>query len=237
MDAVEETNTKIIATIGPATLNFEIFQKLVDAGIDYIRINTAYGDENQYKTILENLNNAVKHKSVKAIFDLKGEQYIPFALKNDVYMYALSFAEDKEQIAKMRILLHESFLISKIESKKGVENFDEILSASDGIMIARGDLGVAESLEKVPPMQKDFTNKAKVKDKFLITATEMLLSMVDHAEPTRAEVSDVANAVFDNSSAVMLSEETAIGKYPIETVTMMRKIIVEAEKWQYNHQY
>jgi pyruvate kinase len=137
----------------------------------------------------------------------------------------------------MRSLLPETFLISKIESKRGVENFDEILAASDGIMIARGDLGVAESLEKVPPMQKDFTNKAKVKDKFLITATEMLLSMVDNPEPTRAEVSDVANAVFDNSSAVMLSEETAIGKYPVETVIMMRKIIVEAEKWQYSHQY
>lgn len=237
MDAVEETNTKIIATIGPATLNFEIFQKLIDAGVDYIRINTAYGDEDQYTKILENLNNAVKHKSVKAIFDLKSEQYIPFALRHDVFMYALSFVENREQIAKMRSLLHESFLISKIESKKGVENFDEILAASDGIMIARGDLGVAESLEKVPPMQKDFTNKAKVKDKFLITATEMLLSMVDHPEPTRAEVSDVANAVFDNSSAVMLSEETAIGKYPVETVIMMRKIIVEAEKWQYSHQY
>jgi pyruvate kinase len=237
MYAVEEINTKIIATIGPATLDFGIFQKLVDSGIDYIRINTAYGDENQYSTILDNLNKANKHKAVKAIFDLKTEQYIPFALKHDVYMYALSFSENKEQISKMRNLLPESFLISKIESKKGVENFDEILSASDGIMIARGDLGVAESLEKVPPMQKDFTNKAKVKDKFLITATEMLLSMVDNPEPTRAEVSDVANAVFDSSSAVMLSEETAIGKYPVETVIMMRKIIVEAEKWQYSHQY
>lgn len=234
---MEETNTKIITTIGPATLDFAVFQKLIDAGIDYIRINTAYGDEQQYEIILNNLEKASKHKSVKPIFDLKGEKYIPFALKHNVYMFALSFAENKEQIAKTRMLLPESFLISKIESKKGVENFDEILASSDGIMVARGDLGVAESLEKVPPMQKDFTNKAKVKDKFLITATEMLLSMVDNPTPTRAEVSDVANAVFDNSSAVMLSEETAIGKYPVETVVMMRKIIVEAEKWQYSHQY
>lgn len=234
---MEEPNTKIIATIGPATLDFEMFQKVVDAGIDYIRINTAYGDEAQYQLILDNLERAKKHKTVKAIFDLKGEGIIPFALKNNVYMYALSFAENKEQIDKYRALLPESFLISKIESKSGVDNFDEILNASDGIMIARGDLGVAETLEKVPPMQKDFTNKAKVKDKFLITATEMLLSMVENPHPTRAEVSDVANAVFDNSSAVMLSEETAIGKYPVETVTMMRKIIVEAEKWQYSHQY
>lgn len=235
--SVEDVHTKIIATIGPATLELEKFQKLIDAGIDYIRINTAYGDEAQYTTILDNLTKVKKHKAVKAIFDLKGEGIIPFALQHDVFMYALSFAEDKEQIAKMRRLLSDSFLISKIESKRGVENFDEILAASDGIMIARGDLGKAETLEKVPPMQKDFTNKAQVKGKFLITATEMLLSMVDHPEPTRAEVSDVANAVFDNSSAVMLSEETAIGKYPVETVIMMRKILVEAEKWQYNHQY
>lgn len=235
--SVEEIHTKIIATIGPTSLDFAVFQKLVDAGIDYIRVNTAYGDKQQYQTILDNLAKAKKSKPVKAIFDLKGEEIIPFALKNNVYMYALSFSENKEQIAKMRTLLPDSFLISKIESKRGVENFDEILAASDGIMIARGDLGVAETLEKVPPMQKDFTNKAKVKDKFLITATEMLLSMVNNPEPTRAEVSDVANAVFDNSSAVMLSEETAIGKYPVETVIMMRKIIVEAEKWQYSHQY
>jgi pyruvate kinase len=234
---MEEPNTKIIATIGPATLDFEIFQKLVDQGIDFIRINTAYGDEQQYQTILDNLAKAKKYKSVKAIIDLKGVDIIPFALKNNVYVYALSFAEEKEQIDKIRKLLPEAFLISKIESKRGVENFDEILAASDGIMVARGDLGKAETLEKVPPMQKDFTNKAKVKGKFLITATEMLLTMVTNPEPTRAEVSDVANAVFDSSSAVMLSEETAIGKYPVETVIMMKKIIIEAEKWQYNHQY
>ncbi len=234
---MEEIHTKIIATVGPATLDFTVFQKLVDAGIDYIRINTAYGDEKQYQTILDNLAKANKSKAIEPIFDLKGEEIIPFALQNKVVMYALSFAETKEQIAKYHSLLPNAFLVSKIESKKGVENFDEILSASDGIMIARGDLGVSETLEKVPPMQKDFTNKAKVKGKFLITATEMLLSMVNNPEPTRAEVSDVANAVFDSSSAVMLSEETAIGKYPVETVQMMRKIIVEAEKWQYSHQY
>ena len=99
-------------------------------------------------------------------------------------------------------------------------------------MVARGDLGTAVSLEKVPPLQKEFTIKTLEKGKFLVTATEMLLSMVNNPLPTRAEVSDVANAVFENSSAVMLSEETAIGKYPVNAVRMMRKIIVEAEKWK-----
>lgn len=234
---MEPINTKIIATIGPASLELSVLQQLIDTGIDYVRINTAYGDENQYLTILHNLEQAKKSKPVKVIFDLKGEGKIPFAKTHGIDMFALSFAESKEHIEKFRQLLPNSFLIAKIESKEGVEHFDEILSASDGVMVARGDLGIAETLEKVPPMQKDFTNKAKVKGKFLITATEMLLSMVDHPEPTRAEVSDVANAVFDASSAVMLSEETAIGKYPVESVVMMRKVIVEAEKWQYNHQY
>src|SRR3982750_3706980 len=91
---MEDINTKIIATIGPASLNFEVFQKLVNAGIDYIRINTAYGDEQQYQIILDNLAKAKKTKTVKAIFDLKGEEIIPFAQKNNVYMYAVSFAEN-----------------------------------------------------------------------------------------------------------------------------------------------
>jgi len=121
-------------------------------------------------------------------------------------------------------------IISKIESKKGVENFDEILNASWGTMIARGDLGEAVSLEKVPCLQRNLTKKTIEKNKFLIVATEMLLSMTENKKPTRAEVSDVANAVFDGASAVMLSEETAIGKNPIESVVYMRKIIEDAEK-------
>ena len=112
---MEDIHTKIIATIGPASLDFNIFQQLVDAGIDYIRINTAYGNEEQYTTILDNLAKAKKQKSVRAIFDLKGEETIAFAKKNNISMFALSFAETKEQITKMRLLLPESFLISKIE--------------------------------------------------------------------------------------------------------------------------
>ena len=122
-------------------------------------------------------------------------------------------------------------VIAKIESRLGVENFEKILAVSDGIMVARGDLGRAVPVERVPPLLKEFTRKTWEAGKFLITATEMLLSMVEKSEPTRAEVSDVANAIFEHSSAVMLSEETAIGKYPVESVKMMRRIIAEAEKW------
>jgi len=229
--------TKIIATIGPASLDAKIFQDLITEGIDYIRINTAYGDERQYDSILNNLKSSQTQRKVQAILDIKDLSKLGYALKYDIKTIALSFIETPSQIEEVRKQIPDAFIISKIESRIGVKNFNAILDASDGIMVARGDLGKSVSLEKVPPLQKEFTHETLEKGKFLITATEMLLSMVNNPEPTRAEVSDVANAVFDHSSAVMLSEETAIGKYPVEAVRMMRKIIEEAEKWnsQHNH--
>lgn len=223
--------TKIIATIGPATLSTQVFQQLVDTGIDYIRINTAYGDTAQYDQMLTNLKNC-GDSHIQVIYDLKQTEKLEYAINNNLKHIAVSFVQDAQDVAKVRELFPEAFIIAKIESKQGVNNFDAILATSDGIMVARGDLGKAVSLEKVPPLQKEFTHKTLKAGKFLITATEMLLSMADNPQPTRAEVSDVANAVFDNSSAVMLSEETAIGKYPVEAVSMMRKIIKEAEAWQ-----
>lgn len=226
-----DVRTKIIATIGPSSLEYSVLEKLVEEGIDFIRINTSYGDHEQYDLILGNLSSVPKKKEIRTILDIKSMKAIDYALKNDIKVIALSFAEEPHQVEKIRQEVPDAFVISKIESERGVENFDAILDASDGIMVARGDLGVAVSLEKVPPLQKEFTIKTLKKGKFLVTATEMLLSMVDNPKPSRAEVSDVANAVFDNSSAVMLSEETAIGRHPVETVRMMRKIIYEAERW------
>lgn len=223
--------TKIIATIGPATLDFDAFQKIVYEGIDYLRINSSYGDYEQYDAILKNLEQAEKSKNIEIILDIKKLDHLEYAKIHNIRHVALSFAESIDQIKEVRSIIDDCFLISKIESKEGVSNFDSLLDHSDGTMVARGDLGEAVSLEKVPPLQKDFTIKTLAKGKFLVTATEMLLSMVNDSTPTRAEVSDVANAVFDFSSAVMLSEETAIGKFPVESVSYMRKIIEEAEKW------
>jgi pyruvate kinase len=223
--------TKIIATIGPATLDFQVFQKIVNEGIDFIRINTSYGNIEQYNLILENLNKSVKQTEIKVIFDIKNMNILKYAKENNLTHIALSFAESQNQIAEIKSIISGAFIISKIESEAGVKNFNSILENSDGIMVARGDLGEAVSLEKVPPLQKDFTFKTLNKSKFLITATEMLLSMTNNPKPTRAEVSDVANAVCDYSTAVMLSEETAIGHYPIESVSYMRRIITEAENW------
>lgn len=229
---MEDSKTKIIATIGPATLDFSVFQELVIAGIDYIRINTAYGDTAQYDLILENRRKLPDHRHIPVVFDIKHEDIMDYFVEKRLEIVALSFTERAAQIERIRQKAPNAFVIAKIESKEGVKHFDEILEAADGIMVARGDLGKAESLEKVPPLQKTFTRKTLEKGKFLVTATEMLLSMTTNPQPTHAEVSDVANAVFDGTSAVMLSEETAIGKYPVETVYFMRRIIEEAERWK-----
>ncbi len=122
-------------------------------------------------------------------------------------------------------------LISKVENWNAVHNIDEIVDLSDGIMVARGDLGVEIDIEKVPIIQKDLIKRCLKKGKPVITATQMLETMINNPLPTRAEVSDVANACFDLTSSVMLSGETAIGKYPLLTVEIMKKILIETEQY------
>lgn len=223
--------TNVIATIGPASMDKEILIKLVNEGVDVIRINTSYGDAEQYKTILQNLLKVDPDNRVKKMLDIKSEEILSFCDENKMDLIAVSFAETKEQIENIKNQHPNCVVISKIESVKGVSNYSEILDASDGVMIARGDLSTAVTIEKVPAYQKKFTREALSKNKYVIAATEMLLSMTEKPYPTNAEVSDVANAVFDGVNAVMLSEETAIGKYPVEAVKMMEKVITEAENF------
>ena len=228
-----ERKTQIIATVGPATLEFENFKNIVDEGVDIIRFNSAYGDEKQYNIFLEYLSKI--DKEVKILFDIRTLETLKnfsFSGKNPD-MIALSFTESAEQIKELKKMMPDSKSIAKIETKIGIDNFNEILEESWGVMVARGDLGKTKSIERVPCLQKFLTRKTLEKNKFLIVATEMLLSMVDKKEPTRAEASDVANAVFDNACAVMLSEETAIGNYPAECVRYMRILVEHAENCEH----
>ena len=160
---------------------------------------------------------------------------ILFGIENDVDFIAASFVRTKNDVTDLRKFInynsgHDIKIISKIENMEGVDNFDEILRNSDGIMIARGDMGVEVEFEKLPGLQKRFIKKCYQSGKMVITATQMLESMIKNPTPTRAEITDVANAVFDGTSAIMLSGETAMGEYPIKAVKVMAKIAQQAEK-------
>ncbi len=165
----------------------------------------------------------------------KDEEDLIFGVQMDVDFIAASFVRSKEDVIALRNFLdyhggYDIKIISKIENIEGAENVDEILEHSDGIMVARGDMGVEIEFEKLPGLQKKFIRKCYRSGKMVITATQMLESMIHSTTPTRAEITDVANAVFDGTSAIMLSGETAIGDHPELVVQVMQKIAVQAEQ-------
>jgi pyruvate kinase len=163
----------------------------------------------------------------------KDKEDLAFAIKNGVDFIAISFVRKAADVAAVKNIIAKSgnkiTVIAKLEKPEAMKNLDSIIEVSDGLMIARGDLGVEMNPEKVPILQKNIIKKANAMGKFVITATQMLDSMAEHPRPTRAEASDVANAIFDGSDALMLSRETAVGQYPVEVVNMMAKIINEVE--------
>jgi pyruvate kinase len=316
--------TKIVCTIGPASLDSETLERMIEAGMNCARINTAYGDLDRYRTVVDNVrevadvpvmldlkgpeirirtdgervvsagdvvdagfngepvsfnHNFIDHMNVgdavfvdngriRAEVTEKGEgtlrllvksggviadgkgvnvpnkqlplptlsardmKLIDFAKECEVEVLALSFTRNAEDVANLRSAADgfEGAVISKIENFEGIRNFDEILDASEGIMVARGDLGVEIEPERVPLVQKSLVRRCNQDGKTVVTATEMLESMMHQPYPTRAEVSDVANAILDGTDATMLSGETAVGKYPVESTAMMARIALETEK-------
>jgi pyruvate kinase len=168
----------------------------------------------------------------------KDREDLAFALKHGANYIAVSFVRRPEDVLLAKSLVRRAGkttpIIAKLEKPEAIDNLDEILRAADGVMVARGDLGVEMSPERVPVVQKTIIARARHFRRPVITATQMLESMTENPRPTRAEASDVANAIFDGSDAVMLSAETATGKYPIEAVSMMARIIevAEASEWE-----
>jgi pyruvate kinase len=320
--------TKIICTIGPASISSSTLRKMYRAGMNSARINTAYGTLEQYKMIINRLrevaeipiiidlkgpeirlktkgkkavnkgdvlevgkhektgfNNNIydflnvgdnvlidngrlrtrvveKHENVlKLLAATSGEiddgrgvniphkklaiptlskrdvEMIDFAKENDVEFIALSFTRNAQDVNKLKKEANgfKGAIIAKIENSEGVDKFNEILDVADGIMVARGDLGVEIEPEKVPHVQKSVIRECNQRGKLVVTATEMLESMIYQPIPTRAEVSDVANAILDGTEATMLSGETAVGQYPVESVLMMSRIANETEKTVESH--
>jgi pyruvate kinase len=212
---------------------------LLDDGAMQLRVLEGQGTEVRCKVMVGGILTEGRglvvpgmHTSGPFITDTLWE-CILFAIKQQPDYLALSFVSKAEDLTGVRAILHENDadipIIAKIERGVAVNKFDSILATSEGIMVARGDLGVDIPLEKVPLVQKEIIRKCNQAGKPVVTATQMLESMVNAPRPTRAEVADVANAIFDGTDAIMLSEETAIGKYPVQAVKMMVKIAREAE--------
>jgi len=216
-------------------------QILIDDGLIAIRVEEIAGPE--IRCVVENGGPLSANKSINIpgvhihlpALTEKDIEDIRFGVENDFDYIAASFVRQAADVEAVRKVLHECGgddvkIIAKIENQEGIDNMDAILEAADGIMVARGDLGVEVPAAKVPILQKKMIRKGLIAGKPVITATQMLDSMMRNPRPTRAEVSDVANAVFDGTGCVMLSGETASGKYPIEALKAMVEIVTDAEE-------
>lgn len=229
------TRTKIVATAGPSCSTPDTLTELITAGVNVIRLNLKHNTHEWHGGIIDTVKAIASEKkfAVSMLADVPGierlEEMLPIVSRDDVNFVALSYVRSSEDVKKLREKLSEknskAKIIVKIETVEALNHTEELIRMSDGIMVARGDLGVELSLEQVPYHQKHIIRRCLEIGKPVITATQMLESMIQAPTPTRAEVSDVANALYDCTDAVMLSAETAIGKYPKEAVQMMKKII------------
>ena len=241
-DEVEGTKDKVSVTYNRLYEDLEVGMRvLIDDGL--IEMTVEQVDRTNIVCRVTNGGVVSNHKGVNVpdvdlsmpyISD-KDREDILFGISQDVDFIAASFVQKKEDILQLRRLLEKNGgsdikIIAKIENAQGVTNIDDIIEVSDGIMVARGDMGVEIPLEEVPVLQKQLIKLANEQGKHVITATQMLESMIKHPRPTRAEVTDIANAIYDGTTAIMLSGESAAGKYPVEAVETMARIAECAEK-------
>jgi len=258
---MESSKTKIIATLGPSSESKEIISDMIGHRMDMARLNFSWGTYEWYIDVIKNIREISQkyNLSIPIIQDLSGPRVqegsmhhfggkesgeiitekdisdLSFGIEQGVEYIALSFVGTAHDVIHLKKLIKEKGgnqkIIAKIERKVAYENLHEIIRESDAIMIARGDLGNEFPLEEIPFIQHHIIQECKKAGKMVIVATQMLLSMVDSLNPTRAEVSDVAYAILDGADGVMLSEESAKGNFPVEAVAIMEKIALVAEKY------
>lgn len=260
------SRVRIVATIGPASDRPEILNEMLKAGMDIARLNFFWPGLKESTRRIKTIREISKKNNISVLImgDLPGprvqdkdghtysidaskaitekdKELIKFGVENDLDYISVSFVGNKEDIIDCRNEINKyggkQKIIAKIERAEAIKNVDEIIEAADAIMIARGDLGNEVPIEKIPFIQDDIIKKCKQAGKPVITATQMLYSMKDNPSPTRAEATDVVNAVLEGSDAIMLSEETSIGKYPIRAVYVMEHLALEAESHLQNPKF
>jgi pyruvate kinase len=259
MKSNQNSKAQIVATLGPVSSNEKTLRAMMEHNLDVVRLNFSWSDIKNHERQIELVRKLERelNRRIPIIIDLPGprvqgkeghtynhriihsitkrdEEFIKFAAEQGVEYVAVSFVGKADDIVICRQLIEKNSgsqkIIAKIERKVALPSLDEIIAASDAVMVARGDLGNEVPLEQIPFIQDKIVEKAKAAGKPVIVATQMMLSMTNNPLPERAEVTDVENAVFQGADAVMLSEETAEGKYPVESVAMMEKIILETER-------
>lgn len=255
------SRTQIVCTIGPASKSSEVLDALIAHGMDVARLNFSWGTHEEHAQFIKDIRAAAQRagKTVPIIQDLSGPRVqegdghhldtsatsiitkkdlhdLDFGIAQNVEYVCQSFIGSAKDIEQLREEIKKrngtAKTMAKVERKEALDNIDEIVKASDSIMLGRGDLGQNIPIEQVPFAEAMVVHACKEHKKPVIVATEMLKSMVENPEPTRAEVTDIAYAIILGADAIMLSEESARGKYPVEAVIVMEKVALEAEKYE-----
>lgn len=250
---MQNTRAQIVATLGPVSRGGEVIKKMIEGGMDVARLNLSWGTHEEHAEYIEKVRSS--GRNIPIILDLSGPRAksdsghhfdpnqspitekdlddLKFGLEKRVEYVALSYVGEASHVENLRNYI-KSFggtakVVAKIERDEALANLDSILAVSDAIMIARGDLGNEVPLEEIPWYEKEIIKKCKLAKKPVIVATQMMISMTENTLPTRAEVTDVFFAIENGADAVMLSDETAQGKHPLETVLAMDQVIRSAE--------